>query len=104
MIGAQHIRHIRRKHAFIASALIILFIATANAGGIPKMAKPNSIGYSDTTIQKDSLNNEQDLKLGFKDLFNTSTLSNGVSSNQLNPRAISFVQDYIDKYGKSMQN
>ncbi|MBO9657328.1 MAG: lytic transglycosylase domain-containing protein, partial [Chitinophagaceae bacterium] len=46
-----------------------------------------------------------DPKDGFRDLFVvTSTLSNGVSAEQLNPQAISFVEDYIDRYGKSMES
>jgi membrane-bound lytic murein transglycosylase D len=45
-----------------------------------------------------------DPKQGFKDLFVVSTLSNGANTEQLNPLAISFVQDYIDKFGKSMED
>jgi membrane-bound lytic murein transglycosylase D len=44
-----------------------------------------------------------DPKLGFKDLFEnigTSSYSNGAA--KLNPMAISFVDDYIKKYGKKM--
>jgi membrane-bound lytic murein transglycosylase D len=44
-------------------------------------------------------------KNGFKDLFvSTSTLSKGVSTEQLNPLAVSFVEDYIGKFGKSMES
>ena len=44
-----------------------------------------------------------DPKLGFKDLFaTTETLSGGVSFEQLNPLAISFVEDYMAKHSKSM--
>ena len=46
-----------------------------------------------------------DPKAGFKDLFvTTSTLSNGINAAQLNPLAISFVEDYIGKFGKSMED
>jgi peptidoglycan lytic transglycosylase D len=46
-----------------------------------------------------------DPKAGFKDLFvTTPTLSNGISAAQLNPLAISFVEDYIGKFGKSMED
>jgi len=45
-----------------------------------------------------------DQKNGFKDLFITNaTLSNGISAEQLNPLAVNFVEDYIDKFGKSME-
>ena len=45
-----------------------------------------------------------DLKSGFKDLFVTSSLSNGIDGAQLNPRAISFVQDYINKHRKKLND
>ncbi|MEO6914764.1 MAG: transglycosylase SLT domain-containing protein, partial [Chitinophagaceae bacterium] len=38
----------------------------------------------------------------FKDLFETDGLGLGLSSPHLNPRAISFVRDYIDRNGKSL--
>ena len=45
-----------------------------------------------------------DPKYGFKDLFiSTPTLANGISAEQLNPLAVSFVEDYIEKFGKSME-
>jgi membrane-bound lytic murein transglycosylase D len=45
-----------------------------------------------------------DPKYGFKDLFiTTPTLANGISAEQLNPLAVSFVEDYIEKFGKSME-
>ena len=45
-----------------------------------------------------------DPKKGFKDLFvTTSVLSKGISAEQLNPLAVNFVEDYIDKFGKSME-
>src|SRR5687768_1693974 len=66
--------------------------------------------FDDTTLDiqlKDSLKQEaalaNDPKKGFKDLFvTTSALSNGVSAEQLNPLAVSFVEDYNGKFGKSM--
>ena len=67
--------------------------------------------FSDTTDtdRKDSLSKPlavtvpMDPKQGFKDLFVATTLSNGINAEQLNPLAISFVEDYIDRYGKSME-
>lgn len=68
--------------------------------------------FSDTTDtdKKDSLNKPvaaslpADPKEGFKDLFVSTTLSNGINADQLNPQAISFVEDYIERYGKSMED
>ncbi len=68
----------------------------------------NQQPVSDTAdIQtKDSLKKETvviDPKNGFKDLFVTNaTLSNGASTEQLNPLAITFVEDYMVKHSRSM--
>ena len=43
-----------------------------------------------------------DPKQGFKDLFTEET-TGGISTKHLNPKAISFVQDYIKKQGKKME-
>ncbi len=45
-----------------------------------------------------------DPKAGFRDLFVTAKLSNGVSIEQLNPLAIGFVEDYVTKHSKSMED
>jgi membrane-bound lytic murein transglycosylase D len=50
--------------------------------------------FGDSTI-KGSLS---DTKGGFKDLF-VSESANGINLSKLNPRAINFVQDYIDNQG-----
>jgi membrane-bound lytic murein transglycosylase D len=45
----------------------------------------------------------KDPKMGFKNLFTTVDLGNGVKAEKLNPRAISFVQDYVAKNGKGLR-
>jgi membrane-bound lytic murein transglycosylase D len=45
-----------------------------------------------------------DPKEGFRQLFVTATASNGVKVEQLNPLAVSFVEDYILKFGSSMMD
>lgn len=69
--------------------------------------------FSDTTDinKKDSITvpvtevvKHADPKDGFRDLFVTTTLTNGINAEQLNPMAISFVEDYIERYGKSMES
>lgn len=56
----------------------------------------------DTTRQEDTIDlNRQvinDPKKGFKDLFIQRETINGISTTELNPRAISFVQDYIARH------
>lgn len=42
-------------------------------------------------------------KEDFKDLFVTDNTSNGISVEHLNPLALSFVEDYMEKFGKSME-
>lgn len=67
--------------------------------------------FSDTTDlnKKDSLEKPvvasvpADPKEGFKDLFVSTTLSSGINTEQLNPQAIDFVEDYMERYGKSME-
>ena len=92
---------LKRLGVFCFLALIFTSYSKAEAG-------PNPHPVSDTTdIQaKDSLKKDTlltDPKLGFKDMFvTTETLSNGVSFEQLNPLAISFVEDYMAKHSKSM--
>jgi membrane-bound lytic murein transglycosylase D len=73
------------------------------------------ISYTDTTDinKKDTLAvqaaavvavQHADPKDGFKDLFVSKAASTGINTEELNPQAISFVEDYIDKYGKSMES
>jgi membrane-bound lytic murein transglycosylase D len=104
MIGSQHIKRIKRKHTLIASALLLLFMSTAWAGEQQPIGLAKRVVYTDTTVQQDtSVSNDQQLKSGFKDLF-TTTFLNGSTLEELNPQAASFVQDYVDKFGKSMED
>ena len=52
---------------------------------------------------RDSTPGVNDLKKGFRSLFVTSTLSDGVSSERLNPQAITFVQDYMKKNASGLK-
>jgi membrane-bound lytic murein transglycosylase D len=60
----------------------------------------NSASKTDTTIQKAVF--VADPKQGFKDLFVSSFKTNGINTSQLNPRAISFVEDYMQKNSKNL--
>lgn len=57
-------------------------------------------GLDDTALKKDTL---VDLKKGFKNLFVTNPLGDGISAQQLNPQAISFVQDYMSRHSKDLK-
>jgi membrane-bound lytic murein transglycosylase D len=56
---------------------------------------------ADTTIRVDS--SIGDPKKGFKNLFTSTSLAEGVSSKQLNPQAIRFVQDYMARHSKGLK-
>jgi membrane-bound lytic murein transglycosylase D len=59
---------------------------------------------NDTTINKDTINLNQlplnDPKIGLTNLFTTATEGDGKSGAKLNPKAISFVQNYISRNRK----
>lgn len=82
--------------------ICILSLSFVNGGDIRTSPGIKQI-FSDTTIKKDSLSNN-DPKLAFKDLFVTSVHNAGISIEQLNPLALNFVQDYIEKFGKKMED
>ncbi len=64
--------------------------------------KTTSPIVTDTTVKKDSIK-LNDLKKGFKNLFLTSELGDGISSQRLNPQAITFVQDYMSRNAKGLK-
>ncbi len=79
-------------------------LSTAKAEGQQKAIDQKLMG-SDALIKRDSLPlPTSDPKHGFHDLFITSTLANGVNIEEMNPMAISFVQDYMDRFGKTMED
>lgn len=98
------------KQIGISCLLSLATIGFAYAGdnGLPIQVKPSStdttdISRKDTLAMPVALQPPADPKDGFRDLFESATLSNGINAEQLNPQAISFVEDYIDRYGKSME-
>jgi membrane-bound lytic murein transglycosylase D len=102
------------KKFLICCALGTISYSSTNANnGIGKVISHSH--YSDlrsippdTTAEKkdDSLlragQTITDPKEGFKNLFITAGRTDGISMEQLNPLATSFVEDYIDKFGKQM--
>jgi membrane-bound lytic murein transglycosylase D len=62
--------------------------------------------FSDTTDKQDSLLEQievSDPKQGFKDLFISSASADRINTGQLHPMAVSFVEDYIGKFGKKLE-
>jgi membrane-bound lytic murein transglycosylase D len=84
-------------------AIACMGYANAKTGIIlPPVVDTTDIQLKDSVKQEAAPAN--DPKSEFKDLFVTTTsLSNGISIEQLNPLAVSFVEDYIGKFGKSME-
>jgi membrane-bound lytic murein transglycosylase D len=57
------------------------------------------------TARSDSANKQEtttDPKEGFKDLFAKNATGENLTTVKLNPRAVSFVQDYVDKFGNNL--
>jgi membrane-bound lytic murein transglycosylase D len=92
------------KQIAILSILGFLLIQAAKATGVQvdTMVRPAPI--ADTAVKESVpvLNNlaVNDPKLGFKNLFATAITGDGINGAKLNPMAISFVQNYINKNSK----
>lgn len=63
----------------------------------------NHVGTLDTSIVNDSSKKLNDPKKIFHDLFIDKTTGSGTTTIELNPRAASFVQDYMDRHSKRLQ-
>lgn len=89
---------------FIGFSLLSFAYAGKGSGSYFGVQKP----LSDSTYIKDSLKQSggvNDPKQDFNNLFlNASDGSNGLNGHKLNPLAISFVEGYIEKMGKTMEN
>jgi membrane-bound lytic murein transglycosylase D len=95
------------------SAISSLFLLAANAQpGNTMTATGGSAVKTVITIPGDSLRIadslktnpvfKNDPKLGFKDLYTEPSLAGPAGQVRLNPLAISFVDDYMEKHGKTM--
>lgn len=104
------------KKNIILYALITTLGVTQVVAGKNQMNNPSAVmspaqstknKTADTTRTADTSSLQrpelkEDPKLGFKDLF-TEENSTGINTRHLNPKAISFVEDYIRKQGKKME-
>lgn len=73
----------------------------------PPVSDTTDITKKDTASVPDIVTTvvtQSDPKEGFRDLFVTNTLPNGINAEQLNPQALSFVADYMERFGKNMEN
>jgi membrane-bound lytic murein transglycosylase D len=93
----------------ILSPLTVSFLLCLPAitGTAQPSASADHLKATDTSIRKDSVFEDSlqinDLKSGFKNLFQTAVMGDGVNPARLNPMAISFVQNYISRNGKGFR-
>jgi membrane-bound lytic murein transglycosylase D len=78
------------KLLLLATSLISLTIQSRGATH-PSKEVVNKIFFNDSTAKSQNT----DPKLGFKNLFETANVD-GVNTTRLNPKAISFVEDYME--------
>jgi membrane-bound lytic murein transglycosylase D len=93
------------KQILFYSICSVLLTQSVHAGGQQQdNAAVMAITLADTTIKKDTaVKTIPDPKQGFKNLFVTTTLANGIRSDQLNPMALSFVKDYVSKNERGLK-
>ena len=87
------------KLLLLATSLISLTIQSRGATH-PSKEVVNEIYFNDSSAKSQ---NNTDPKLGFKNLFET-TQVNGVNTTRLNPKAISFVEDYMAENTQRLTN
>lgn len=93
-----------RQILFSLSAMLLI-ILSAFAGRSQPYPTDKPVVLD--TIIKDSATIPEalnDPKQGFKNLFETAVLGDGVNPARLNPMAVNFVKDYINKNGKGLRN
>ncbi|MCX6315729.1 MAG: lytic transglycosylase domain-containing protein [Bacteroidetes bacterium] len=95
------------KHISVLSVVGFLVIQVSKASGIEQQTGPSAAVYNDTTTKKDSIVKAEPLndnKSDFKNLFQTAMGGDGVTSPRLNPMAISFVENYINRNKKGFES
>jgi len=94
----------RLKIYFFAIPFFLVLISAAQqlpgkADSLVNPLQKNQAGDSGKSLSSpDNAMSVTDLKKGFKDLFTGTREIAGIRTAQLNPRAISFVEDYIKKH------
>jgi len=99
------IKLVLKKLGFIAF-LCLAELTMVYAGHQQQSFNPGTTLPADS-LRKDSVSPVSvinDMKAGFNNLFLKSPGTTGFSSEQLNPQAVSFVEDYVLKFGKTMED
>ena len=82
--------------------LYLLTVSLFLAFVCPAQKTVPAVNTGSISAQPDSNLIVNDLKKGFKDLFVSANETAGLNVSQLNPRAISFVQDYVQRHQKNL--
>src|SRR5215203_5575192 len=85
------------KKFFLLTAALIIFSLQHHATETLQQQLQADTVRTDTTIKE-----TPDPKDGFKNLFEKNVDGNSFSTTKLNPKAISFVEDYMDKFGSNL--
>jgi len=84
---------------FFLSVLMVVRLIAQQAKGISELSIPAAKDTSIITVNTPVT----DPKQGFKDLFIENNTPAGINITQLNPRAVSFVQDYITRHSTNLK-
>ena len=87
-----------KKFLLLTITMVILTLKDHATGTLPQTLQADTIRTDSTKIKEEAI----DPKDGFKDLFEKKGTENGFNTINLNPRAISFVQDYMEKFGTNL--
>ena len=97
---------IQLNKILLSISAIFVLTTSSKARKQQQSFKANPSYLADSLVKKDSIppltRPVIDPKKGFDNLFVTSAAGNGMNTEQLNPLAINFVEDYIDRFGKTM--
>src|SRR5687767_10347244 len=92
-----------KKLGFLCIIAISSFGFTKGEAGIVTRSVTDTVDIQNKDSINQAVSSIKDPKDDFKDLFSTTTLSNGVNIAQLNHLAINFVEDYIDSHSKMLE-
>ena len=85
------------KKFLILTTILVIFSLQHHATETWQQRLQADTASTDTTIKE-----LPDPKDGFKNLFEKNVAGNSFSTTKLNPKAISFVEDYMDKFGANL--
>src|SRR5690349_14853515 len=88
-----------KKLLLLTMVMVSLFLNDYVAAGMGRNNNVSDSTKNDTLIKKEVIADPKD---GFKDLFIKSVTNTGFNTARLNPMAISFVQDYMQKHHSNL--